>query len=702
MRRSRVLALVVLSVMLLARTGRAQSDSDSFAWLSDIQGDSVLAWVRAQNQATLGALRTYPGFDTLYTRILAVLNSKDRLAYPTQRGRYIYNFWQDSAHPRGIYRRTTTESYATASPAWELVLDIDSLAAREGVTWAYAGTDCLPPEYRHCLVSLSKGGGDAAEVREYDAVDKRFVEGGFLVPEAKSSIGWVDENTLLISSDFGPGSLTTSGYPRIVKLWRRGTPLAGATTVYEGKESDVAAWAGSTYMQGRMLPMIWNGVTFFQTKIFLVEDGKAVLLEIPMDADPSFVGDQLVVYLRSSWTVGGHTYPEGALLGTGYRAFRAGGRTFQTIFAPNDRIVINSVTSTRSNLLVSLLDNVHSELHRFHFQNGRWSGSRVPAPELGDVGVSGLDPTSDRYFVTYQSFLQPTSLFQVAEDGSLRQIRQLPPMFDARGLEVHQFEARSKDGTRIPYFIVHRTGMAMDGNNPTLLNAYGGFQISSLPWYSGMMGTSWLERGGVFVLANIRGGGEFGPSWHRAAQKEHRQRAYDDFLAVAEDLIARKVTSPARLGIEGGSNGGLLIGVAFTQRPDLFGAAVSAVPLLDMRGYTRLQAGASWIDEYGDPDKPEDWAYISHYSPYQNVFPGRRYPPVLFTTTTHDDRVGPVHARKMQARMQSMGYRTYLFENTEGGHGAGVTPEQEALMYTSVYAFLWKELGPATTSSAHP
>ncbi|MEP7324346.1 MAG: prolyl oligopeptidase family serine peptidase, partial [Gemmatimonadota bacterium] len=633
-------------------------------------------------------------------RILGVLNSKDRLAYPTQRGRYIYNFWQDSAHPRGIYRRTTAESYATPSPEWEPVLDIDSLAAREGVTWAYAGTDCLPPEYRHCLVSLSRGGGDAAEVREYDAVAKHFVEGGFLVPEAKSSIGWLDENTLLISSDFGPGSLTRSGYPRIVKLWHRGTPLASATTVFEGKESDVAAWAGSVFMQGRMIPIIYNGVTFFHTKIFLVENDQAILLEIPLDADPSFVGDQLVVYLRSRWTVGGHAYPEGALLGIGYRAFRGGSRTFQTIFAPNARTVINSVTTTKSEVLVSLLDNVHSELHRFRYRNGRWSGSRVPAAELGDVGVVGIDPTSDRYYVTYQSFLQPTSLLQVADDGSIHQIRQLPAMFNASGLEVHQFDARSKDGTRVPYFIVHRNGLAMDGNNATLLSAYGGFQISSLPYYSGLTGSSWLEWGGVYVLANIRGGGEFGPSWHRAAQKENRQRAYDDFLAVAEDLIARKITSPAHLGIEGGSNGGLLVGVALTERPDLFGAVVSAVPLLDMRGYTKLQAGASWIDEYGDPDKPEDWAYISRYSPYQNVFPSRKYPPVLFTTTTHDDRVGPVHARKMQAKMASMGYRTYLFENTEGGHGAGVTPEQTALMYAAIYSFLWKELGvgPAALS----
>lgn len=701
MRVSRVVTTLALR-LILAQAVPAQ-ESDPFAWLSDIQGDSVLAWVEAHNQVTLGALRPTPVFDSVYSRVLGVLNSKDRLAYPGQRGEYIYNFWQDSAHARGIWRRTTARSYASPSPAWETVLDIDTLAAREGVTWAYAGADCLPPEYRHCLVSLSRGGGDAAEVREFDAVGKRFVEGGFRLPEAKSSTAWIDANTLLITTDFGPGTLTTSGYPRIAKLWHRGTPLSSATQIYEGKESDVGVWAGADFIQGKVMPTIWNSVTFFESRKSVVQNDKVVSLEIPMDADPSFVGDQLVLYLRSSWNVGGHTYPEGALLGIGYQSFLRGTRDFQTIFAPNERTVINSISTTRNYVLVSLLDNVHGELHRFRFQDGRWSGSRVPAPDLGDVGVVGQSQGSDRYYVTYQSFLQPTSLYEAADDGTLRQIKQLPPEFDAKGLEVHQFDARSRDGTRIPYFIVQRAGLPLDGTNPTLLYAYGGFQASMLPWYSGITGASWLERGGVYVLANIRGGGEFGPSWHRAARKENRQRAYDDFLAVAEDLIARRVTTPARLGIMGGSNGGLLVGVALTQRPDLFGAVVSEVPLLDMRGYTKLQAGASWIDEYGDPDKPEEWAYISRYSPYQNVFPGRQYPPVLFTTTTHDDRVGPVHARKMQARMESMGYRTYLLENTEGGHGAGVTPEQEALMFTAIYAFLWKELGSSpVSSSTHP
>ena len=492
MRRSRMVSIGVILLAAVARPLAAQ-DADPYAWLSDIEGDSVLRWVNAETQATLHVLRAQPVFDTLYQKILSVLNSRDRLAYPTQLGRLVYNFWQDSTHPRGIWRRATAASYATQAPAWETVLDIDSLAAREGVPWAYHGADCLPPEYRRCLISLSRGGGDAAEVREFDAVTMQFVTGGFGLPEAKSSTAWVDENTLLVGTDFGPGSRTTSGYPRIAKLWHRGTPLTAATEVYEGRDSDVAVWTGSTYVQGRIVPIVSNAITFFESKVMVIEEGQVVPLDIPLDADPSLVGDQLVVYLRSAWEVGGHRYPEGALLGIGYQAFLAGNRDFATIFTPTDRMVINSVSTTRSTVLLSLLDNVHSQLRQFRFVNGQWSGSQVPAPDLGDVGVTGLDPTSDRYYVSYQSFLQPTSLYQVEANGSIRQIRQLPPQFDARGLEVHQYEARSKDGTRIPISSCTAPVIAMDGQNPTLLYAYGGFQISSLPFYSGLSGSAWMS-----------------------------------------------------------------------------------------------------------------------------------------------------------------------------------------------------------------
>jgi prolyl oligopeptidase len=677
-----------LPLALLAASAGAQAPADAFAWLSDVRGAKPLAWVEEQNKATLAALEPIPVYDSLYQRILTVLSSEKRIANPDLMAKYVYNFWQDSAHPRGIWRRTSPASYAMPAPDWELVVDVDALSKTDSATWAWKGATCLPPEYRHCLVSLSRGGGDAVEVREFDAAEKRFVRDGFHLPAAKNSVAWQDANALLIATDFGAGSMTTSGYPRIAKLWRRGTPLSAATTLFEGKPTDVAVDVTANFAEGKVVPVVYDVITFFSATVQLFREGKLALLDVPHGADYGLIGDRLVVYLRTPWDVSGHAYGEGSLIGIAARDFFAGKRDFETIVAPTARITIESFSTTKDYVLVSLLDNVNAELHRFSYRNGKWVGSKLPAPPFGNVTVAGVDPTTDRFYFTYDSFLRPTTLFSVAENGSVGQVKQLPAMFDATGLETRQLEAISADGTRIPYFVVNRAGLAMDGSNPTLLTAYGGFQVSSLPYYSATRGAAWLERGGVYVLANIRGGGEFGPSWHRAAQKEHRQRAYDDFLAVAQDLIARKVTSPAHLGINGGSNGGLLVGVALTERPDLFGAVVSAVPLLDMRGYTKLQAGASWIDEYGDPDIPEQWAYISKYSPYQNVSATTKYPPVLFTTTTADDRVGPVHARKMAALMESQGHQVLFFENTEGGHGAGDTPAQQAQFWAVTYTFL--------------
>ncbi len=681
---------VVSLVLAAAPIARAQTPApaDSFAWLSDVRGAKPMAWVEAQNKTTLAALQSAPVYDSLYRRILQVLSSNKRIAYPDQMGTYLYNFWQDSTHPRGIWRRTTLASYATAAPAWETIINVDALSKSENATWAWKGANCLPPEYRHCLVSLSRGGGDAVEVREFDAKTRRFVSGGFHLPEGKSSTAWQDQNTLLVSTDFGDSSMTTSGYPRIAKLWKRGTPLGAATTLFEGKTTDVWVFVGANYAGGHTIPVVNNGITFFTTVNRVLRDGKLVLLEIPQDADYGFVGDRLIVYLRTPWTVSGNTYAEGALLSIGANDFFAGKRDFTTILAPTDKIAIDGFSTTKDYVLVSLLNNVNAELHRYAFHDGKWTGARLPAPSFGNVSVRSTDPVSDEFYFSYDSFLSPTTLYAVSPAGKSTMVKQLPALFNANGLETTQLEATSADGTQVPYFIVMKKGLARDGTNPTLLRAYGGFQVSSLPNYSATTGAAWLERGGVLVLANIRGGGEFGPAWHRAALKENRQRAYDDFLAVAQDLITRKVTSPAHLGINGGSNGGLLVGVALTEKPELFGAVVSAVPLLDMYGYTKLQAGASWIGEYGDPQIPEQWAYISKYSPYQNVSATKQYPPVLFTTTTADDRVGPVHARKMAALMESQGHKVLFFENTEGGHGAGDTPEQQATFWAVTYTFL--------------
>jgi prolyl oligopeptidase len=692
MKSIRSLVTLALPFALLIGRAAAQEPQDPFLWLENIHGEKSMAWVNAHDQGTLAALKADPTFDSVYTRDLAILNSTTRIAFPDRRGNLIYNFWTDAKNPRGLWRRTTPASYLSGHPRWETVLDIDSLSAAEKVTWAWKGADCLPPAYHRCLISLSRGGGDAIEMREFDAVARAFVTGGFFLPEAKGNATWTNDNTLLVATNFGPGTMTTSGYPRIAKTWHRGTPLAQAETLFEGKPSDVSVGVGTTRVDGRRVPVVSEGITFFHSTSRVIEAGRLRLLDIPLDADFYTVGAQLVVYLRSDWKPGTQTYPQGALISIGYRRFLAGSRTFQAIVTPNARRTIESITTTRTQLLVKLLNNVRSELHRYRYVGERWSGTKVPAPEFGDVSVADASDATDSYFFSSTSFLQPTTLLSAADDGTIREVTRLPAMFDANGLVVGQFEATSPDGTHIPYFIVHRADMPFDGQQHTLLSAYGGFQVSVLPGYDPFTGSAWLERGGVYVLANIRGGGEFGPAWHRAAQQENKQRSYDDFIAVALDLIARKVTSPAHLGIIGGSNGGLLVGAAFTQRPDLFAAVADEVPLLDMRRYTKMSAGASWIDEYGDPDVPAQWAYISKYSPYQNVFPNRRYPPVLFTTTTSDDRVGPAHARKMAAKMEAMGYPVYFFENTEGGHGAGDTPEQRARMLAVTFTYLLKAL----------
>ncbi len=492
--------------------------------------------------------------------------------------------------------------------------------------------------------------------------------------------------------------MTESGYPRVVKRWTRGTPLAEAETVFEIPPEDMGVWATSLRRGDEIIGAVSHRPSFFEGSTHVLGASGLTRLDLPMDADPGIVGDHMTLYLRSDWETGGQTYTQGSLLAIDYDAFLGGSRDFQTVFAPSERQTVEGTSSTKNTLLVSLLDNVNGELRQFRFEGGEWVSRTVDVPAGGSVGVVSASRTDDRFFFSYSSFLQPSTLYLAEGDGTsgargVQEVTRLPAMFDASGLTVQQLEAASGDGTRVPYFVIHREDIAMDGSNPTQLYGYGGFEVSLTPSYSGLTGKAWLERGGVYVLANIRGGGEFGPEWHRSAQRENRQRAFDDFIAVAEDLIARGLTSPDHLGIRGGSNGGLLTGAVMTQRPDLFNGVVISVPLLDMKRYHTLLAGASWMAEYGDPDNPDDWAFISRYSPYQNLASGANYPRPLFTTTTRDDRVHPGHARKMAAKMLAMGYEVDYVENTEGGHGSGVTPDQQATMWASIYAYLWRQLG---------
>jgi prolyl oligopeptidase len=667
---------------------------DPFLWLEDVTGEKALSWVRQQNAIGTNQLTALPEFGAIQKSLLTILNSKERIPYVAKHGKFYYNFWRDDRNTRGVWRRTTLDEYKKPSPTWETVLDLDKLASDEKENWTWQGYNVLKPDYDRCLIELSRGGTDAAVVREFDLNQKAFVKDGFTLPEAKSNVAWRNRDTLYVGTDFGPGSLTTSGYPRVIKEWKRGTPLSAAATVFEGKVDDVGVEVSVVHDHGRVYEFISRQPTFFTDEISVRRGDSWVRLDKPMDAEASTFGDNLLLRMRSDWKVGGQTYAAGSLLVENFDDYLQGARKLTVLFDPTERKSLAATSATKNYLILTELDNVRSRPYLLRFADGKWNRAPMDAPALGTVSVTGIDPDeSDDYFMTVADFLTPSTLyFGTAGTAGREKLRSLPNFFKTEGLEIQQFEARSKDGTQIPYFQVSRKGMKLDGANITLLTGYGGFEIPMLPGYNPVIGAGWLERGGVYVLANLRGGGEFGPKWHEAARKENRQRAYDDFIAVAEDLIARKVTSPKHLGIEGRSNGGLLMGVMLTQRPDLFGAVHCGSPLLDMRRYHRLLAGASWTDEYGDPDKPEDWAFISKFSPYQNARKDKGYPPILITTSTRDDRVHPGHARKMAARLEEQGHQVLYYENIEGGHGAAANNQQIAYMDALAYAFLWEKL----------
>jgi prolyl oligopeptidase len=679
---------------LLGAEPMSATDEDPNLWLEDVAGAKALEWVRAQNAASTNQLEATPGFSALQERLLTILNSPQRIPPVAQHGRFYYNFWRDEKNSRGLWRRTTPQEYKKESPAWETVLDLDQLAAAEKENWVWHGYTILKPQCDRCLIELSRGGADAVVMREFDLRSKEFVRGGFTVPEAKSDAAWRDRDRLYIATDFGAGSLTPSGYPRMVKQWRRGTPLSEARTVFEGQPDDTEVDVSVEHDHGRVYEFIRRQMTAFTDETRLRRGEQWVRIDKPADAQAGTFGRFLLLRPRADWTVNNKTYPGGSLLAADLEAYLQGGRDLSVLFQPSERACLSGMTDTRHDLMLTVLENVQTRPWLLRFTRGQWERIPMAAPAFGAVGLEGIDPDhSDEYFMTETGFLTPSRLcLGVAGRAGVEEIKSLPAFFDADGLEVRQCEAVSKDGTRVPYFQVARKGLKADGGNITLLTGYGGFEIPSLPGYNAVVGAAWLERGGVFVLANIRGGGEFGPRWHEAARKQNRQRAYDDFIAVAEDLIGRKITSPRRLGIRGGSNGGLLMGVMLTERPDLFGAIHCASPLLDMRRYNKLLAGASWMDEYGDPDKPEDWAYIQKYSPYQNTRPDATYPPILITTSTRDDRVHPGHARKMAARLEAEGHRVLYYENTEGGHGAAANNLQAAFMSALAYTFLWTEL----------
>ncbi len=670
--------------------------SDPNLWLENIDGTQQLDWVRQQNAKTVQKYADTAEFKQLDARILEVLDSNERIPMVSKIGDYFYNFWRDKEHPKGLWRRTTLDEYRRDQPAWQTVIDLDALAAAENENWVWHGAQCLKPDNQRCLVSLSRGGADADVVREFDLPGMQFVKDGFVLSEAKTNVAWKDKDHLYVATDFGPESMTTSSYPRIVKEWQRGTPLSSAMTVHEVKSDDMTVAAMRDNTPGFERDFVVRQIAFYDSETFVRDpDGKLTRIDVPSDARTGVHRDWLLIEPRSDWQVGGKIYTSGSLLAARFDDYMAGKREITVLFEPTETTALDSYSWTRHRLIVNVMDNVVNRLEVLTPQPGEWKRESLGgAPELSTIAAGAVDEdNSDDYFLTVSGYLQPTTLYYgTLGRGEAQPIKHSPSFFDASKYEASQHFATSKDGTRVPYFEIAPKNLKADGSNPTLQYGYGGFEISLQPAYSGSVGRAWLEKGGVHVIANIRGGGEYGPRWHKAALKANRLRAYEDFAAVSQDLFARKITSPKHLGAMGGSNGGLLMGNMLTLYPQLYGAVVSQVPLLDMRRYTQLSAGASWIAEYGDPEKPAEWAWIKTFSPYTNATAGQNYPPALFTTSTRDDRVGPVHARKMYAKLQALGYGTSFYENIEGGHGAAADNKQSAYMNALGYTYLWQHV----------
>ena len=672
-----------------------ESPTDPFLWLEEVEGERALDWVKEQNRTATGALEAHPLFERMHERNLDILTSDARIPYPTIRGGKLYNFWRDDDHVRGLWRRTTRDSYRAASPEWETLLDLDALADEEDENWVWGGARCRHPDYDRCLVSLSIGGADAAVTREFDLERRAFVEDGFYLPESKSRVAWRDRDSVFLAPALSEDEMTDSGYPRTVRLWERGGDPEDAKLVFEGERSDVSVGAMRIWDKDDPYDLIYQASDFFSRHYYLYEGGETVRLAVPEDANLVGILDgQVLLELRSDWDTGERTIPRGSLAAASVDSLASGDAAPDPVFVPGERASIAGVTTTENTVLLHVLDDVVSRLVRFTRDEGSWREHELDAPDLGTITIVTADDDSDAFYYNYASFLTPSQLIEAdAARDHHDALREEPAWFDPSGLEVSQHEAVSADGTKIPYFVVapeDREARPL----PTLLTGYGGFQVSRTPSYAGVLGASWLEGGGAYVLANIRGGGEFGPEWHEAARRENRQRAFDDFIAVAEDLIEQGVTTPERLGIRGGSNGGLLVGATLVQRPELFGAAVVQVPLLDMRRYHKLLAGASWMAEYGDPDDPDDWSFIREYSPYHNIDRDADYPQVLITTSTRDDRVHPGHARKMTARLLDEGHDVLYYENIEGGHGGAADLKQEAYISALVYAYLHERLSP--------
>ncbi|KAA8966883.1 prolyl oligopeptidase family serine peptidase [Mycobacterium sp.] len=667
-------------------------EADPFRWLEDITGEAALNWVRARNEPTVAEFGGEE-FERMRAAALEVLDTDARIPYVRRRGEYLYNFWRDAANPRGLWRRATLEEYRRDRD-WDVLIDVDELSRADRENWVWAGADVIEPDYTRALISLSRGGSDAAIVREFDMATRRFVADGFTLGEAKTRISWADPDTVLVGTDFGEGSLTDSGYPRIVKRWQRGQPLTAAQTVFEGAHSDVVVAAGVDRTPGFERTLLHRAVDFFNDEVYelrgLPDDSELIRIATPTDATISVHRQWLLIELRTDWHTDARSYAAGSLLAADYEKFLAGTATLHVVFEPDAHTALYQYAWTRERLVMVTLADVASRVEIV--TPGSWERRAVTdVPANTNTVIVAADATGDEIFLDSSGFDTPSRLLHGAADGPLQQIKSAPAFFDTENISVTQHFVASKDGTPIPYFVVRPS----DATGPTLLSGYGGFEVARTPGYDGVLGRLWLARGGTYVLANIRGGGEYGPGWHTQAMREGRHKVAEDFAAVATDLVDRGVTTAEQLGAQGASNGGLLMGIMLTQYPQLFGALVCQVPLLDMRRFHRLLAGASWIAEYGNPDNPDDWEFISKYSPYHNISSKVRYPPVLITTSTRDDRVHPGHARKMAAALEAAGQRVWYYENIEGGHAGAADNAQIAFRAALIFSFLWRTLGTA-------
>ncbi|MGB5236965.1 MAG: prolyl oligopeptidase family serine peptidase [Flavobacteriaceae bacterium] len=688
----KALPLLLTTLFISTQFITSQQEEDPHIWLEDVEGEQPLDWVRAENAQTVEKLEAYPGFEHLREKYVLAFNDKDRIAFPTIVGDYVYNLWQDDVNERGLWRRMPQSSYLNKSEEWEIVLDLDKLSEEEDKKWVFAGATWLAPGNKYCLLSLSDGGTDENVIREFDAETKQFSKNGFEFKSSKGGASWVDHNKVMVYRNFGDGSLTASGYPRMVKLMQRGDELENAKTIFETDPEHVGVFGLSYYDAGKTHLFLYRMVTFWESELYYLVGDQFKQVDYPKDAQlQGFHKGQVVMSLQSDWEHDSTNYELGSLVSFDLNKNLEGQYDVNMLYIPDEKSSYVAMSGSKDFITVNIMEDVQNKLLRYRLEDGAWKGTLLETPTFGSINLMSSSNQTNDHFLLYSNFITPRTLYHADENG-INLVKKLKDFFDASELVIDQHFATSSDGTSVPYFVVRHKDIVLNGKNPTLVYAYGGFGVSVQPNYSYTTGLGWLERGGVYVLANIRGGGEYGPAWHQAGRLENKQNCYNDFYAVTEDLINRKISSPEHIGAFGWSNGGLMAGVLYTQRPDLFNAVVIGAPLLDMKRYNKLLAGASWVGEYGDPDKEEDWAFIKKYSPYHNLKKSNVYPEVYFVTSTKDDRVHPGHARKMAAKMKTMGHPYWYYETIEGGHSAASTNKQQAFVMASIYSYLSSKL----------